>query len=65
MIGAALMPEKDKVWTTKTLAEEGRVQQAYIRQLILAGKLSGYKIGRDWIIPDDEARQWLERRKPK
>ena len=33
------------------------------REVILAGKLKAEKLGRDWLIPQGEARQWLTGRK--
>ena len=57
-----------KVWTTNDLAEAGQVDPSLIRKLLLDGKLAGRKAGRDWLIPDAEARRWLarpRRRKPK
>jgi len=58
------MSEKT-TWTTKELAdaatEAGRpVTQEYIRQQCKAGKLAATKPGRDWLIPDWQAKLWLE-----
>lgn len=49
-------------WTTNELAGEAGVNDSYIRQLLLAGKLRGWKLGNAWAIPDDVARAWLEER---
>ncbi len=54
--------EQGRPWSTKQLAEAAGVDSSYIRQLLLSGKLDGYKVGRDWAIPDDVARTWLEAR---
>jgi excisionase family DNA binding protein len=54
--------EAEKDWTTTRLSKVAGVSDAYIRQLLLSGKLEGYKLGRDWRIPDEVARPWLEDR---
>lgn len=55
--------EQGRPWGTRELAEAAGVDDSYIRQLLLAGKLQGWKLGREWAIPDEVARAWLERRK--
>ena len=52
-------------WTTKTLAEAAGVSTRYIRQELTAGKIEGRKLGRDWVIPYQEGRRWLEERRKK
>lgn len=59
------MAEITKLWSTAKLAGEARVSSAYIRQLILDGKLPATKQGRDWIIFDEDVQAWLEKRKAK
>jgi hypothetical protein len=49
-------------WSTKDLATEAGVTQGRIRQLLLKGEIDGYKVSRDWIIPDAEAKNWLRNR---
>jgi len=50
-------------WTTNDLASAAGVDPARIRQLLLDGRdLHGYKIGRDWAVPDYEAKRWLQSR---
>jgi hypothetical protein len=49
-------------WTTKMLAERASVSTGFIRQELIAGKIKGEKIGRDWIISDEEAKRWLRER---
>jgi len=61
-----MMVSEKTHWTTRELAEEAArrgkpVSQQYIRDLIRGGKLTGEKIGRDWLIPDYAAKRWLER----
>lgn len=55
----------DKLWSTSELAREAGVSSAYVRQLILDGKLKGTKQGRDWIIFDKDAQEWLRKREGK
>jgi len=51
------------VWTTNRLAKAADVNPSSIRRLLAAGKLQGAKLGRDWIIPDDEAQRYLDARR--
>ncbi len=54
--------EQGRPWSTKQLAEAAGVDDSYIRKLLIDGKIDGYKLGREWLIPDDVARAWLEER---
>jgi len=56
--------EKDnrEPWTTGELAEAAGVTETRIRQLLLDERLNGYKLARDWRIPDHVAREWLAQR---
>ena len=45
-------------WTTQELADFLGLDPSRIRQVLLDGSLRGEKRGRDWIIPDREARRW-------
>jgi excisionase family DNA binding protein len=56
------MNEKPRLWTTTELAEATGMTQGRIRQILRAGDIEGFKVGRDWAIPDAEARRWLEER---
>jgi excisionase family DNA binding protein len=56
------MEKQDKTWTTTELAEAADVTSARIRQLLASGELDGYKLARDWRIPDSVAREWLAMR---
>ena len=51
------------MWTTNRLAKAADVNPSSIRRLLAAGKLKGAKLGRDWIIPDDEAQRYLDARR--
>jgi excisionase family DNA binding protein len=44
------------------LAEAAGVFPTYVRRLCAAGKLSAYKVGRDWLIPAEVGQQWLDER---
>ena len=55
-------PDLKGFWTSQELAAAGKVSDAYIRQLLLAGKLRASKAGRVWIIPYAEGQRWLEQR---
>lgn len=55
-----------KQWTAAGLAahvrEQGRhMTDGYVRRLCRRGRIQAMKLGRDWIIEDDEARRWLEK----
>jgi len=54
--------DNNRVWTAQELAEAARLADARIRQLLISGELQGYKLGRDWRVPDDVAREWLRGR---
>ena len=55
--------EAGKPWGTVELAQAAGVDDSYIRQLLLADKLQGDKVGPVWLIPDHVARAWLAERK--
>ena len=51
-----------KLWTTNSLAKTAGVDQATIRQLLIAGSIQGTKLGPIWTISDEEARRYLDKR---
>lgn len=55
--------ERTAPYTTVELAQTAGVTDAYIRYLLLRGKLTGEKRGRDWFIPVEEGRRWLASRR--
>jgi excisionase family DNA binding protein len=57
------MAEIKRSWTTTELAKVAGLSRAYIRQLILAGRIRAEKVGRDWIISDNEVLRFLEQRR--
>jgi excisionase family DNA binding protein len=66
LFGVLAMPEREKPWNTTELAKEAGLSDAYIRQLIIGGKIpSAYKVGRDWLIPAEEGQAWLDKRNEK
>lgn len=44
------MPKQRYYSTTEAAAELGYTNDAYIRRIILRGKLRAKKLGRDWLI---------------
>jgi hypothetical protein len=51
------------VWTTTKLAKAASVDPSAIRHLLLSGSLQGEKLGRDWLITDEEAQRYLAQRR--
>ena len=49
-------------WTVKELAEAADVTTGYIRRLLIEGKIEAGKFGRDWAIPEEEAKKYLEKK---
>lgn len=50
------------VWTVTELAQEAGVSTSAVRQLLRAGSLKGQKQGAVWLVPDDEAKRWLNKK---
>jgi len=59
------MTDKPDFWSVRELAERAGVSGAYVRQLLLAGKLKGTKFANAWAIPNDEAVRFLVSRATK
>lgn len=57
--------QQEKIWGTAELAREAKVTASYVRQLLVEGRMDGYKLGRDWFVPDEEAQRWLATRRTK
>lgn len=57
------MTERTKPYTTRELAKEAGVNPSRIRQLLIAGEMTGDKVGRDWLISPEEAQRFLEGRR--
>jgi excisionase family DNA binding protein len=52
-------------WTAASLAAYVRAQgrhmsNSYVRRLCREGRIQATKLGRDWIIEDEEAQRWLK-----
>ena len=52
----------ENFYTTKDFAEELGLTDAYVRQLILSGKIEAQKVGRDHLIPAAELEKTKLRR---
>jgi hypothetical protein len=55
-----------KQWTAAGLAayvrEQGHtISNRHIRLLCQRGRIQATKLGRDWVIEDDEAQEWIRR----
>ena len=49
-------------WTTQQLAKRAGLADAYVRSLLIAGKIEAEKFGHIWAIPDEEAVRFLRER---
>lgn len=54
-----------KTYTTVEVAEKLGVQDQTIRKAIYSGKLTAEKMGRDYIITEDDLNAWNATRKPR
>jgi hypothetical protein len=55
--------QSDKTfWTVPELAKVAGVTDARIRQLLLGGRLAGFKHGPMWVITNHEAQRYLKSR---
>jgi len=55
---------EDRDYTSKEVAERLGVSVAYVRQLCIAKRLQGRKLGRDWRVRESEVKRFeSERRK--
>ena len=55
------MMEEREAWTVPELARASGLTANRIRALIEAGRFPGVRRwGRDWMIPGEDARRWLE-----
>ncbi len=55
-----------KQWTLPQIVEEAKrrgrpVSKEHLRQLCVRGELKATKPGRDWLVPDWAAQDWLEK----
>lgn len=55
--------KNDKTFfTARELAQRAGLSESRIRQLLIAGRLRGSKVGATWIIDSQEAARWLVER---
>lgn len=50
------------LWSVTKLAEKAGVTPQAIRFALKEGKMEARKIGNSWVIPDSEAKNWLQSR---
>ena len=46
-------------WTTELLAKAGGVTANYVGKVLRRGKLSGIRVGRDWLVSREDGDGWL------
>ena len=55
--------EDEKLYTTKEVAAlAGLKDDGNIRRLLIAGRIDGQKIGRQWLVTGAAVRRWLSER---
>ena len=54
---------KDTEYTSKEVAARLKVSVAYVRQLCIAKRLQGHKLGRDWRVKESELLRFEQARK--
>lgn len=47
----------ERLWSVEELAEAVSLTPRRVRQLCAAGEIKATKVGRDWVIGDEEARR--------
>lgn len=55
--------ERTTPYTTQELAAAVNLSDAHVRRLLIAGKLAGTKLGRDWLISAEEGRRFIQERR--
>jgi hypothetical protein len=50
------------MWTAQQIAKRAGLTDAYVRSLLINGKIKGKKFGYVWAISDEEAARWLGER---
>lgn len=51
------MDETPRLWSVEELAEAVSLTPRRIRQMCAAGEVQAQKVGRDWVVEDEEARR--------
>ena len=59
------MTDRAQPWTTEELGEAVGVTGAYIRRLCAKGEIVAYKVGKTWVVPNEEARRYIDDRQRK
>jgi len=60
-----LVKQPETLWTVQEAATFLGVTDAYVRQLLLAGMLSGYKPSKNlWLIPASVVKEYALNRRP-
>jgi excisionase family DNA binding protein len=54
------MIKTTEFFTTAELAERLKMNVQVITRKVQAGEIQAYKIGKDWRIPEEAVREWLE-----
>jgi excisionase family DNA binding protein len=62
-LGGTMTEEQKQPLTAQSLAAQAGCSDAYIRQLLIDGRIAGTKHGDVWSIPAEEARRWLSERR--
>jgi len=54
--------ENQQFLGTTDVAEAAGVTREWVRRKVAEGEIEGFKVGRDWLIPREEAKRWLAQR---
>lgn len=54
-----------KVWSTQEIASAVGVDESNIRRALIDGRLAGFKVGRAWLVTDEEAKRFIAERQAK
>lgn len=53
--------EPYRLWNVTDLSQASGKSKQWVRQLLREGEdLKGHKVGRDWVVLDEDAHDWLE-----
>jgi len=54
-----------KVYTPNEVADVLKVEPVTIRRWLMAGKMSGFKVGKEWRVTEEDIQQFIENNRPK
>lgn len=57
-----VLEAREKLLTVKETAKVLKVTTGRVRQLLISQRLRGYKVGRDWLIPESEIKRYQEKK---